>query len=100
MTILLLALALLVALVMIPLGLPGAWVMILVGAIYGYLVPHAGIGAVLLECTNMVPYARTLRDELRIPVYDIYSFMTWFHAGLAPREFGHPGRSSQPWREG
>jgi hypothetical protein len=22
---------------------------------------HAGIGAILLECTNMVPYARTLR---------------------------------------
>ena len=60
---------------------------------------HAGIGAVLLECTNMVPYARTLRDELGIPVYDIYSFMIWFHAGLAPREFGHPGRGSQPWRE-
>jgi hypothetical protein len=40
-----------------------------------------------------------LRDELRIPVHDIYSFMTWFHAGLAPRDFGHPGRSAQPWRE-
>jgi Asp/Glu/hydantoin racemase len=60
---------------------------------------HAGIGAILLECTNMVPYARTLRDELGIPVHDIYSFMTWFHAGLAPRDFGHPGRNAQSWRE-
>jgi hypothetical protein len=47
----------------------------------------------------MVPYARTLRDELGIPVHDIYSFMTWFHAGLAPRDFGHPGRNAQSWKE-
>jgi Asp/Glu/hydantoin racemase len=60
---------------------------------------HPGIGAVLLECTNMVPYARALREELQIPVYDIYSFMIWFHAGLAPREFGHPGDGLRHWRE-
>src|SRR5215470_1678940 len=60
---------------------------------------HAGIGAVLLECTNMVPYARVLREELQLPVYDIYSFITWFHAGLAPRDFGHPGSALRPWRE-
>jgi hypothetical protein len=60
---------------------------------------HSGIGAILLECTNMVPYARALRDRLGIPVYDIYSFMLWFHAGLAPRDFGHPGSVGGPWRE-
>jgi Asp/Glu/hydantoin racemase len=57
------------------------------------------LGAVLLECTNMAPYARALRDRLGVPVFDIYSFMTWFHAGLAPRDFGHPGSQSRPWRE-
>ena len=57
------------------------------------------IGAVLLECTNMVPYARALRERLRLPVYDIYSFVTWFHAGLAPRDFGHPGSGARAWRE-
>jgi Asp/Glu/hydantoin racemase len=60
---------------------------------------HSGIGAVVLECTNMVPYARALRDRLGLPVYDIYSFMLWFHAGLAPRDFGHPGSIARPWRE-
>jgi len=60
---------------------------------------HAGIGAILLECTNMVPYARALRNELQVPVYDIYSFMTWFHAGLAPRDFGPPGSATREWRE-
>ena len=60
---------------------------------------HPEVGAVLLECTNMVPYARALREYLSLPVFDIYSFMSWFHAGLSPRDFGHPGSAPRPWRE-
>jgi hypothetical protein len=60
---------------------------------------HAEIGAFLLECTNMVPYARALRDRYGLPVYDIYSFMMWFHAGLVPRDFGFPASGRRPWRE-
>jgi hypothetical protein len=44
----------------------------------------------VLECTNMPPYAFALRETLGLPVYDIYSLITWFHAGLRPREFGPP----------
>ena len=60
---------------------------------------HPDIGAVLLECTNMAPYARALRDHLRLPVYDIYSFVTWFHAGLSPRDFGPPASGPRAFRE-
>lgn len=60
---------------------------------------HEGIGAVLLECTNMAPYARSLRDHLGVPVFDIVSFVTWFHAGLSPRDFGPPGSAPRAWRE-
>jgi aspartate/glutamate racemase len=49
---------------------------------------HDGIGAVLFECTNMVPYARALSQRLRLPVFTIYTFVTWFQSGLVPREFG------------
>src|SRR6266436_1738266 len=52
---------------------------------------HPEIGAVVLECTNMVPFARALRQRLRMPVYDIYSIVTWFHGGLSPSSFGLPG---------
>ena len=51
---------------------------------------HAEIGAIVLECTNMPPYAFALRETLGLPVYDIYSLITWLHAGLRPREFGPP----------
>jgi len=44
-------------------------------------------GAIVLECTNMVPYAADLRQRLGLPVYSIYSFVTWFQAGLMPRVF-------------
>jgi hypothetical protein len=60
---------------------------------------HRDVGAVLLECTNMVPYARALSERLRLPVFSIYSFVTWFHAGLVPRDFGHPASAICDWRE-
>jgi aspartate/glutamate racemase len=52
------------------------------------LARHPGIGAIVLECTNMPPYAALVRDALGVPVFDIYSLITWFHAGLRPRDFG------------
>jgi Asp/Glu/hydantoin racemase len=51
---------------------------------------HPEVGAIVLECTNMPPYAHALRELLGLPVFDIYSLITWFHAGLRPRDFGPP----------
>jgi Asp/Glu/hydantoin racemase len=48
---------------------------------------HADIGAIVLECTNMPPYAHALRRATGLPVFDIYALITWFHAGLRPRDF-------------
>lgn len=48
---------------------------------------HPDIGAIVLECTNMPPYAAALQAAVGLPVYDIYSMITWFHAGLRPRAF-------------
>src|ERR1700739_3842770 len=60
---------------------------------------YSGIGAVLLECTNMVPYARALSRRLRLPVFSIYPFVTWFQSGLVPRGFGHPASAPGEWCE-
>ena len=48
---------------------------------------HADVGAIVLECTNMVPYAADIRRQTGLPVYSIYTFVTWFQAGLVPRKF-------------
>jgi hypothetical protein len=52
------------------------------------LKERGDIGAIVLECTNMPPYANALRAALDVPVFDIYSLITWLHAGLRPRRFG------------
>ncbi|HEY8871624.1 MAG TPA: aspartate/glutamate racemase family protein, partial [Stellaceae bacterium] len=68
------------------------------------LEQHPETGAVLLECTNMVPYARALSEHLRLPVFSIYTFVAWFQAGLVPRDFGPPGSAptnpGRRWGEG
>ena len=54
---------------------------------------HPEVGAIVMECTNMPPYAAALSAHVGLPVYTIYSFLLWFQAGLAPRNFGPPGSS-------
>ncbi|WP_426957449.1 aspartate/glutamate racemase family protein [Muricoccus radiodurans] len=51
---------------------------------------HPEVGAIVLECTNMPPYAAALREALGLPVYDVYSMVSWFHAGLRPQRFAVP----------
>jgi hypothetical protein len=48
---------------------------------------HPDVGAIVLECTNMPPYSAALRQTLGLPVYDIYTMISWFHGGLRPRVF-------------
>jgi len=48
---------------------------------------HSDIGAIVLECTNMVPYAADIQIDTGVPVYSIHNFISWFHSGLMPRRF-------------
>jgi len=45
------------------------------------------IGAIVMECTNMTPYAYDVRKVTGLPVFSIYSFVKWFHQGLVPDRF-------------
>ncbi len=45
------------------------------------------LGAIILECTNMTPYAADIKAATGLPVYSIYSFVNWFQAGISPAGF-------------
>ena len=54
------------------------------------LAAHPEVAAIVLECTNLPPYAAAVRAATGVPVYDIVSMVCWLHAGLAPRPFSPP----------
>jgi Asp/Glu/hydantoin racemase len=44
---------------------------------------HPDIGAIVLECTNMPPYADDIRHETGLPVFDITALVRMAHDALA-----------------
>jgi hypothetical protein len=48
------------------------------------------IGALVLECTNMIPYAPAIRAATGLPVFTMGSFVTWFQSGLVPPVYPDP----------
>jgi hypothetical protein len=48
---------------------------------------HSDLGAIVLECTNMCPYAADITAATGLPVYSIYSLVSWLQSGLAPRRW-------------
>lgn len=48
---------------------------------------HPEIGALVLECTNMLPYAADIRRAIGLPVYSMASFVQWFQSGLVPPRY-------------
>lgn len=53
---------------------------------------HPDVGAIVLECTNMPPYAPDIQRETGRPVFDIVSLVTLVHGALSA---GRPPRPVQ-----
>ncbi|MDD8013327.1 MAG: aspartate/glutamate racemase family protein [Acidobacteriota bacterium] len=49
---------------------------------------HPEVGALVLECTNMPPYARAVQEVLKIPVFDVVTLVRHVHASLERQAFG------------
>lgn len=45
---------------------------------------HADLGAIVLECTNMEPYAADISAATGLPVFSIQTLVTWFQRSLVP----------------
>lgn len=46
---------------------------------------HPELGALVLECTNMTPYAAAIRMTTGLPTFSMTSFVNWLHSALSPR---------------
>lgn len=57
------------------------------------LVQEPEIGAIVLECTNMCPYAKAVYEEAKVPVYDIVTLTNMVYQSINCRDylFGHRG---------
>jgi Asp/Glu/hydantoin racemase len=51
---------------------------------------HPEVGALVLECTNMPPYAAAIRRATGLPVFDIVSLIGLVHTALAPPQYAAP----------
>ena len=45
------------------------------------------IGAILLECSIMPPYAWAIQNAVNLPVYDIYTLIEWMYQTVVRRPF-------------
>lgn len=48
---------------------------------------HPELGAIVLECTNMGPYAADIREATGLPVFSILTVARWFQESLVPTRF-------------
>lgn len=48
---------------------------------------HPDLGAIVLECTNMPPYADVIREVSGLPVFDLVTAVGWMASSVRPRPF-------------
>lgn len=58
-----------------------------VEAAQALLAAHPQIGAFVLECTNMGPYASDITAATGLPCFAMPGLVGWFQSGLTPRRY-------------
>ncbi|MEP1207533.1 MAG: aspartate/glutamate racemase family protein [Rhizobiaceae bacterium] len=58
-----------------------------VEAALAMVASHSELGAIVLECTNMEPYAADIARATGLPVFSIQTLVTWFQRSLVPNSY-------------
>ena len=48
---------------------------------------YTEVGAIVLECTNMTPYAAAIQIETGLPVFDIYTLVNMVYQAVVRKDF-------------
>jgi hypothetical protein len=56
---------------------------------------HPDLGALVIECTDLVPFAPAIQARLRVPVFDIVTLTNMVYQSLTRRPFGPSGHGEQ-----
>ncbi len=48
---------------------------------------HPEVGAIVLECTNMPPYAAAIQEEVGLPIFDFYTLMMMVYHAVVRKGF-------------
>jgi hypothetical protein len=51
---------------------------------------HPEMGALVIECTDLVPFAHAIQARIGLPVFDIVTLTQMVHRSLARRPFAPP----------
>lgn len=62
----------------------------LIDAARAMAASNPDLGGLVLECTNMTPYAADIQQATNLPVFTMVGFVTWFQAALAPCRYPAP----------
>ena len=48
---------------------------------------HPEIGAILIQCSDLPPYAWAIQDAVRLPVFDMNNLINWVHYAVVRRPY-------------
>jgi len=52
-----------------------------------FVYDHPEIGALLIQCSDLPPYALAIQDAVKLPVFDMNSLIEWVHHAIVRRPY-------------
>lgn len=59
----------------------------IVSTAQGMVAEHPAMGAMVIECSLLPPYSKSVQDAIGLPVFDFITMIDYFHAGTHQRQY-------------